>query len=383
MLGRAIRLVPLLGRGFWMSTLTIVAKITDQCNLYCGYCYYYANGNEGLRTRKEPLATERLAQLGSAIAQIKSRGVFKGVNVVLHGGEPLLVKRPSLEGLIEPVRNAFGEAADFSLQTNGVLIDEDWLDFFQDYGIGVGVSIDAVEEFHNERRPGARGRPSFSDAVAGYKRLAERAKRNGSNLPGVISVYDERVTASQYWHHFVEILEAERFDILFPDEAMADKRIYDQVCDDFNGLVEEIWEIQTGQDDPNVRFRFFQNAIAKYGGMRAGKDASANPIVPLVTVDLQGSVFYDDGLRHAIPANELKVGDWFEDNLSDLAIRMIKRAEEFVQLPERCSECSFLSACGGGELTYRYSPISRQFDSYALCKPSKGIFDYLNELQPC
>lgn len=252
--------------------------------------------------------------------------------------------------------------------------------FFCAHEINVGVSIDAVEEYHNERRPAAGGRPSFKSAVEGFARLRERAILDGRSLPGVIAVYDERVSARAYWSHFIDILQADRFDILFPDDAFTDADVYLRLSAAYRSLVSNLWEIQVEEDDPKIRFRFFNDNISKFAAMRAGRRYTAS-FPALITVDLQGAAFYDDGLRHAIEAEDLKIGSWFDQEIYDLAGIAVSKAEQLSLLPSKCKSCEFLNACDGGELTYRYSPVSAKFDSYALCGPSSDLWASLQGLK--
>ena len=72
------------------------------------------------------------------------------VNIVLHGGEPLLLQKSYLERLFQDIGlNRPEKEVNIQLQTNGVLIDKDWIKLFCDYKIGVGISIDGPKYIHD------------------------------------------------------------------------------------------------------------------------------------------------------------------------------------------------------------------------------------------
>lgn len=56
------------------------------------------------------------------------------------------------------------------MQTGGTLIDEQWCDLFDRYGMGVGVSIDGPRSA-NQHRVNRGGRPTFDLVVAGIETL--------------------------------------------------------------------------------------------------------------------------------------------------------------------------------------------------------------------
>jgi uncharacterized protein len=66
---------------------------------------------------------------------------------------------------------AAGTRVIHSVQTNGMLIDEAWCDFFRDYNIRVGVSIDGPQWLQNAHRVDRRGRGTFARAMAGVEHL--------------------------------------------------------------------------------------------------------------------------------------------------------------------------------------------------------------------
>ena len=66
---------------------------------------------------------------------------------------------------------ARGRQIDNSIQTNGILLNDEWCRFFKENNFLVGVSIDGPQEFHDEYRRTAMGKPSFRQVMKGIDLL--------------------------------------------------------------------------------------------------------------------------------------------------------------------------------------------------------------------
>jgi uncharacterized protein len=116
-----------------------VTPIGVRCNLQCGYCYEDPQRDAGnLGPRYDVEAMKR-----SIVAHSREDEPF-----LLFGGEPLLLSKRALEKLW-----AFGlqRSGRNSIQTNGVLIDDDHIALFKRYRVGVGVSMDGPGELNDAR----------------------------------------------------------------------------------------------------------------------------------------------------------------------------------------------------------------------------------------
>ncbi len=112
-------------------TLEIVPSIA--CNLSCSYCYQDPMRNAGNYGTK--------INLGKVIPLLTEK-------FTVFGGEPLLVDRLTLERLWGIGLAKFGEN---SIQTNGALIDDDFIRLFIKYNVSVGLSVDGPGELNDAR----------------------------------------------------------------------------------------------------------------------------------------------------------------------------------------------------------------------------------------
>jgi len=149
---------------------TLVLEAAQACNLRCTYCYAGGGSYGGAARVMPPELARRAARF-----LVESSGDRDRVTLVLFGGEPLLnlaaLKAAVLEG--EAVARACGKKFIVALTTNGTRFTPEVLDFLRAHPISVSVSIDGPPDVHdaNRRYPGASGRGTYADIVAGLKLL--------------------------------------------------------------------------------------------------------------------------------------------------------------------------------------------------------------------
>jgi uncharacterized protein len=146
-----------------VPTRSLSLAIAQKCNLGCTYCYAQ-QGDFG--------STPRMMSLEVALRAVESlvMGARAGdrVNLAFLGGEPL-VNRSTLQEVTEHASALALEAGvhvGFSITTNGTLLREQDIDFFERHGFAVTVSLDGVGDTHDQLRPFKSGRPSYERVMA-------------------------------------------------------------------------------------------------------------------------------------------------------------------------------------------------------------------------
>lgn len=115
----------------------MILKATEGCNLRCKYCY-----NCDSQYSNEILPSEKLDKLLQLLAES-----YDHVNLVWHGGEPLLCGIAYILKAVEIEQRIFRERGVIfrnSIQTNATLIDKEWITFFKRYGFKLGISFDGI-----------------------------------------------------------------------------------------------------------------------------------------------------------------------------------------------------------------------------------------------
>ena len=116
---------------------SILLGITNQCQLSCNYCFVQQN--------EENMSLEIAEQ---ALQWLKADNEGNELSVAFFGGEPLL----QFNNLIKPLVEKYKSEFNWSITTNGVLLDEDVVDFLYQNHITPLLSFDGVAEVQDKQR---------------------------------------------------------------------------------------------------------------------------------------------------------------------------------------------------------------------------------------
>ena len=148
----------------------LIMQPTSFCNIDCRYCYIPA----ALRTQKNGMSLETAK---SAIEAVLNSGMANAqLEIRWHDGEPLV---RGVEFYREIFAWAQATAADevnlhHSIQTNGMLLNDDWVDLFESFNVTLGVSIDGPAILHDANRIDRSGRGTHEKVMAGLHLLKDR-----------------------------------------------------------------------------------------------------------------------------------------------------------------------------------------------------------------
>ena len=150
--------------------------VAHSCNLDCAYCFAGQGRFRGERALMPFEVGKRALDF-----LIESSGARRNLEVDFFGGEPLLnfgvVKR--LVEYARSVEKAHNKNFRFTLTTNGVLIDDDVIDFANREMSNVVLSLDGRREVHDRFRVDGAGRGSYDAVVPKFQKLARA--RGGRN----------------------------------------------------------------------------------------------------------------------------------------------------------------------------------------------------------
>ena len=187
------------------NSFDIVVKVAERCNLACPHCYYFFKEFDG--TGKAAFITERtVEELPRFLRRSLDTLNVQHFNVVFHGGEPLLLKKARFDDLCQRLRAGLEGHAGLSLgmQTNGVLIDNEWIEIFAKHDVRVGVSIDGPPELHDLRRPDKRGKGSYAGAARGLELLQDAVRRRQLGSVGAMCTVHPTDNSEQLLTHMID-----------------------------------------------------------------------------------------------------------------------------------------------------------------------------------
>lgn len=153
-----------------------ILKVAERCNYNCDYCYMYNMQDQSWRDRTTFMSLDTIRTTAERIAEHVGQFGLEEVQVILHGGEPLLRVRNDpqfIKWIADLFRKTVSGRVEFGLQTNGSLLNETVLDQLLAAEIGVGVSVDGSRSVHNEHRKYHNGQGTYEDTMRGIKLLEQ------------------------------------------------------------------------------------------------------------------------------------------------------------------------------------------------------------------
>lgn len=369
-----------------IERLQVVYKIAERCNLNCSYCYYYNIGDDTALQRPVRASIPATANLARWLAQGCAELDIPQVLVSFHGGEPMLVRALEFARTCDALLRIVSPVADlrFSIQTNGTLLTEGWLEALKRYQVSVGVSIDGRRTDHDRFRLDHQGRSSFDATEATIERLVHESVAHPHLRPGTISVLHPEVNYLDTYR-YLRGLGIQSMHFLLPDRSADDRspEVEAEAAAIGRGLL-DIFQAWMVEDDPDINVRFIGETLGHFqiGGPQqpVGRGRKRNQILvarsdQTVAIDdslIPALAWYEKVPEFPIARNTLR--DVFRDPVFGLL------EEERNRLPAGCVGCPWTTMCRGGDLENRYSRASGFDNPSVYCATYKILYRGICEL---
>jgi uncharacterized protein len=143
----------------------LIVQPTKFCNIDCSYCYL---------PHRDSKKKMELSTIGAICDALVSSDILGDrLEVCWHLGEPLTAGPAFYRDVFAEFKRKLDVhcAVSHAVQTNGVLLTEEWCELFLKWGVKVGISLDGPEEMHDVRRMTRRGEGTFHAVVKGLRLL--------------------------------------------------------------------------------------------------------------------------------------------------------------------------------------------------------------------
>ena len=275
-----------------------VLKVHSRCDLSCDHCYVYEHADQSWRVKPKRLDEATARQAAMRISEHARIHRLDHVQVVLHGGEPLLLGHDGLRRVLVLLRSLIDPVTrlDLRIHTNGVRLDERLCALFAEYGVKVGVSLDGDRAANDRHRRFSDGRSSHAQVRRALALLRKAEYRH--LYAGLLCTIDlENDPIAVY-----EALLAEappRLDLLFP-HATWDRppRRPAGVHAPYAAWLGQIYTRWVADGRP-VPIRLFDSVLAAWQGHRSGSESAGLDPVDLLVIETDGSWEQADSLKTA------------------------------------------------------------------------------------
>jgi len=358
-------------------------KVHSRCNLSCDYCYMYTLADQSWRFRPPRMSPSLLTLTARRIAEHARVHKLDSVRVILHGGEPLLAGRSYLADAVRLLRQTLEPVVRLyvNLQTNGIFLDESFLEMFRSLGVRVGVSLDGDEGAHNRHRRHAGGTGSYA-AVCQALHLLMRPE-NREVYSGLLCTIDLRNDPITVYGGMLEF-NPPAMDFLLPHgtwSAPPPDRDGDQKHVPYADWLIAVFDRWYGSPHRETRIRLFEEIIHLLLGGASQSEAVGLTPTSLVVIETDGTIEQTDTLKVAYmsaPATGLHIT---RDSF-DAALRLPSIAARQLgldALADDCTACSLRRVCGGGLYPHRYRLGSGFRNPSVYCPDLFRLIDHIRQ----
>jgi len=348
-----------------------IVKLNSRCNLACTYCYVYEMADVSWRSKPRIISAQALDRTAERIAEHATAHQLADVEIVLHGGEPLLCGVSFIADAVGRFRRALPAAIGLSirLQTNGTLLTNAVLETLLERGVKVGVSFDGTAISHDARRVHADGRGSHNEVTRALQLLAtEPYARIFSGILCTIDVSANPVRT----YEALAAFSPPQIDFLLPHANW-----HTQPTAGHGHWLAAAFD--RWYEGAETRVRLFEEIIRlSLGGQSTSEMIGLSPVA-LIVVDTDGSMEQVDTLKSAFagaPATGMTVfAHSFDDALilPSIAARQIG----IKALADSCLACPVHKVCGGGYFPHRYRPGTGFRNPSVYCSDLRHLITHI------
>ncbi len=327
-----------------MKTINIMLKpASSLCNMRCRYCFYADVSSMRDIPSCGIMTDETVSAMLEKIAAELDAG--DSVQFTFQGGEPTLAGLPFFRRFVSLTSAWKDVRVSYALQTNGLLLDEEWCAFLAEHRFLVGLSLDILPEAHDAVRVDARGAGTYERICAGMALM----KKHGVDFNVLCTLTDAVARRpKQVWEQIVRLgIEYTQFTPCLgtlEESAPSPYALTPQLFASFYTQLFAYWyaDFQRGKRRSIKLFDDVVNLLVLGVPTACGINGSCHP---QLVVEADGSVYPCDFYC----LDEYRLGNITEQTLPELMQSPALKA--FLQRPHRmpdlCGECRYRHFCAG------------------------------------
>ena len=360
-----------------MPPLSLLIKpASGNCNLRCKYCFY----NSLVESRNAPsygMMKDETLEL------LVKRGLEHAENActfAFQGGEPTLTGLDFYKKLLEYQKkyNSKKIRIHNAIQTNGMVIDDTWAEFFAKNNFLVGISLDGPKEIHDMNRIDKGDSGSFTRVMnaIGYfdKHKVEY------NILTVVNAATSRHISKVYHlfkkkgFNYLQFIPC--LDPLDEEPGGYEYSLTPEKYTYFLKTLFDLWyeDIMKGN---KISIRYFDNLVGLVMGYPPESCGMAG---------FCGNYFVVEGDGSTYPCDFYVIDQWELGNISQMGFAEMKNSATAVKFVEaskhidpNCRECAWFQLCRGGCRRSREPFINELPVLNYFCSSYKEFFSYAGE----
>lgn len=361
------------------------------CNLDCKYCFYLEKEALYPDTSKWAMPADVLESYIQQYIQQQDTDV---IHFAWQGGEPTLLGVDYFRNIVAlQAKYADGKRIENAFQTNGVLLNDDWGQFFAEQNFLIGVSIDGPRELHDAYRVDKGGQPTFDRVMRGVGFLKKHSvafntlttvHRKNSYNP--LEVYRFLKESGSGFMQFIPIVEristhtTQNGMVLVSPSFSERAKVSDWSVEpvQFGRFLSAIFDEWVRHDVGKTFVQLFDVSLEMWLGMEASLCIFRKTCGSALAVEHNGDLYSCD--HFVYPENRL-------GNIMQQALGEMVESPQQVQfgqakndtLPKYCQQCEVRFACNGECPKHRFAttPDGEAGLNY-LCAGYKKFFNHID-----
>lgn len=336
------------------------------CNMNCSYCFYKKTASQRASSFCKIMSSETVAVLLDKAFEENLSSIY----ISFQGGEPTLAGLDFFKSFIDAVnkRNKKGIPVSYALQTNGILIDDEFAKFLAENKFLVGISLDGDRNTNNRFRLGDDGKSTF-DTVLDAISLLEKHKAD-FNILSVITNESAGEIKRTYKFFKNRNLKYLQF-IPFVDDCF-DESI-SLSCEEYERFLKKLFDLWYNDlvGGKYVSVRTFDNYINLLCGYPAENCAMLGVCGGYFVVEANGDIYPCDFYC----TDEYRLGSVFDEKPFEKKEKHREFFMESLLIKDYCKNCKYAYLCRGGCKKDR----TDHFTKNKYCSAYYNFFEYAAE----
>lgn len=357
--------------------VSVVLKTVERCNINCTYCYFFNKNDQSYKEHSPYISRETINQTGQFLLQGSEDLNFSNILLSIHGGEPLMQDLDDFDYMCSSITALFHgkkTSIEFTLQTNAMLVNKDWIDLFNKHKVHIGISIDGPKIYHDKFRIDKKGKGTFDRTVEKIH-LLNKFKKNFDI--SILCVTNPSFNPKTIFDFFKNELKINQFDFLLPDAHHSDLPSHD--VEQYGNFFSKLFDILTAEGLDKFKIRFLNNIIRDFLNFPStlyGQSVPKGKTMHPFTISSDGNLSPVDDLRNTdskIMNTGLTIYNSTLQNFFNHSF--FKDINQVLETPpKKCHSCCWQTICNGGNLIHRYK-VNQGFTNETIyCDALKKIY---------
>jgi uncharacterized protein len=273
-----------------------------------------------------------------------------------------------------------GTDVQLTIQTNGVLLDEELLQLFAQHRVRVGISLDGTGAANDRHRRRADGRTSHPDVIRALKLLGTKSYRPlFAGLLATIDLANDPVETYRVLRDF----RPPTIDFLLPHAnwSRPPPRPAGRSAAPYADWLLAIFDAWYAEPAGSTGIRLFDEVIHKLLGGTPATEIIGGAAVSFAVVETDGTIEAPDSLKsayHGAAVTGLSVATHsFDEALRHPVIAAQQQGQS--GLCATCRSCPVVHICGGGQYAHRYHAGAGFGHPSVYCADLMRIISYIGQ----